>query len=405
MSERRSAVAYTLMLFAFCGALGRAQSRPQWVGTWAASPMLAEGGFKVLPFSGVTLREIAHLSVGGAQIRVRFSNEFGVDPLTISDAHAALSAGGAKIQDGTGRAITFGGASSVEIPPGAAIYSDPVDLAVAPLANVAVSFFVPAQVMRGETYHDFADQDNFIAEGDVAGAADLAQPTKLFSWYFFDGIDVPEVDGSRAIVALGDSITDGALSTHNANRRWPNLLAARLEQDKKLEHVSVLDEGIGGNRLLNDGYGPNALARLDRDVLAQNGVKYVIVLESINDIGRLFRLQAPYDEVTAQQLELGFQQIAGAAHQHGIRIFGATLTPFKGAPYYTEKGEQMREAVNEWIRTSGVFDGVIDFDKATQDPQNPLVFNPQYDSGDHLHPNDAGYAAMAAAIDLSLFAK
>ena len=374
-----------------------------WVGTWAASPMLAPGGFTVHPFAAVTLREIAHVSNGGEQVRVRFTNEFGLDGLTISDAHVALSAGGSAIKEGTDHALTFGGASSVRIPPGAAMYSDPVSMTVPALSDVAVSFYLPSQVMRGETYHAFADQDNWVVDGDVAGAATLTSPTSLRSWYFFDGIDVNAVEGARAIVTIGDSITDGAASTPNTNVRWPDVLAARLKQEKGLENVSVLNEGIGGNRVLNDQAGPSLLARLDRDVLAQNYVKYVIVLESINDIGRLARLMAPEDDVNAPMLEQGLKQLADAAHQHGIKAIGATLTPYGGAGYSSPKGEEVRKAVNDWIRTSGVFDAVVDFDKITQDPQNPDHFNPLYDSGDHLHPSDAGYKAMGEGIDLKLF--
>ena len=318
-------------------------------------------------------------------------------------------------------ALTFGGASSVRIPPGAAIYSDPTALEVAPLADLAVSFYLPSQVMRAETYHSFADQDNFEADGDKAGAATFGEvettagsaapqtttagATVLQSWYFLDGVDVKAAEGARAIVTIGDSITDGALSTRNANRRWPDVLAARLKQERGVTQVSVLNEGIGGNRVLNDGAGPSALARLDRDVLAQDGVRYVIVLESINDIGRLAHITAPEDDVTAQQLEQGLKQIADAAHEHGIKAIGATLTPYGGAGYRSDKGEQVREDLNNWIRTSGAFDGVIDFDRITRDPQGPDRFNPLYDSGDHLHPNDAGYKAMGEGIDLKLFAQ
>ena len=394
-----------LLLAMSAGSNAQTASGPEWVGTWATLPMAAEGGFDVHPFAAVTLREIAHISAGGERIRVRFTNEFGQYPLTIGGAHAALSAGGGAIKEGTDHALTFGGESSVVIPPGAAMYSDPVALTVTPLTDVAVSFYLPAQVMRGETYHNFADQDNYMADGDQTGASSLSNATVLQSWYFFDGIDVPGGDGGRAVVTLGDSITDGAHSTRNGNDRWPDVLAARLQQDGHLEHVGVLNEGIGGNRVLNDGAGPNALARLDRDVLAQDGARYVIVLESINDIGRFRHPQGPEDNVTTEQLEQGLKEIADAAHEHGMKAIGATLTPNGGAGFWSEKGEQTREAINNWIRTSGVFDAVADFDKITQDPQNPTHFNPVYDSGDHLHPNDAGYKAMGEGIDLALFGR
>jgi lysophospholipase L1-like esterase len=397
-------VAIALLMLS-TGAAGNAQSaqHPQWVGTWASSPMLAAGGFTVRPFAATTLREIVHVSNGGEQVRVRFTNEFGLDGLTVSDAHVALSAGGSAIKEGTDHAVTFGGVSSVRIPPGAAMYSDPVMLAVPALSDVDVSFYLPSQVMRAETYHQSAQQTNYVADGDVAGAATLSSPAEVRSWYFMDGLDVNAVEGARAIVTLGDSITDGAASTPNANRRWPNVLAERLKQEHGLENVSVLNEGIGGNRVLNDQAGPSALARLDRDVLAQDGVRYVIVLDSINDIGRLAHLTALEDDVTAPMLEQGLKQIAEAAHEHGIKAFGATLTPYGGAGYSSVRGEQVREDVNNWIRTSGTFDGVIDFDQITHDPQNPDRYNPLYDSGDHLHPNDAGYKAMGDGIDLKLF--
>ncbi len=385
---------------------GAAQSpKPQWVGTWAASPMRAQGGFSVRPLCGDTLREIVHISNGGQELRVRFTNEFGRDQLIIGDAHVAVSAGGGAIEPGTDHELTFGGAKGVSIPPGAVVYSDPVALALQPLSNVAVSFYLPPQVMRAETYHALGEQDNYVAGGDQTAANTLSQATTVESWYFLDGIDVPLLDGARAIVTLGDSITDGYHSTPNDNHRWPDILAARLKQDRSLDHVAVLNEGISGNRVLNDGAGPSALARLDRDVLAQDGVRYMIVLESINDIGRLARLTAPEDDVTAEQLERGLKEIVDAAHEHGIKVYGATLTPYEGAFYYSAKGEQVREAVNNWIRTSGTFDGVIDFDKITRDSANPKRFNPAYDSGDHLHPNDAGYKAMADGIDLKLFSR
>lgn len=384
----------------------RSQSAPQthWVGTWATSPVNAEG-VNIRLFSGVTMREIAHISLGGDQLRLRFTNEFGLDPLTISDVHVALGAGGGAIQPASDHAVTFGGATSISISPGAAIFSDPVSFTVAPLADVAVSFYVPPQIMRAETYHSAAHQDSYLAEGHAPSAPELPQPTVLPSWYFFDGIDVAAAPDARAVIAFGDSITDGSASTLNANRRWPDVLAARLQQDKRLVQIGVLNEGIGGNHVLYEGFGPNALSRFDRDVLAQSGARYMIVLESINDIGGLERVQAPWQAVTAQQLEFGLKQIVDRAHEHGLKIFGGTLTPYGGAGYFSDAGEQVREAVNDWIRTSGVFDGVIDFDKITRDPQNPTRFNPAYDAGDHLHPSDAGYKAMGEGVDLTLFAK
>ncbi|MGA2535608.1 MAG: SGNH/GDSL hydrolase family protein [Terracidiphilus sp.] len=393
-----------LMLVAHQRSFAEPGAAPRWVGTWSTSPMDADGGFRVHVFSGTTLREIVHISIGGKELRVRFTNEFGSDPLTIADAHLAISDGGASIQAATDHSITFGGSVTVKIPPGSALFSDPVSLETPAQSDVAISFYLPPQIMRTETFHDFADQNNFVSNGDVAGAASLAQPTTLASWYFLDGIDVPAAEAGRAIVALGDSITDGAHSTLNANRRWPDVLAARLLEKRSLGRVSVLNEGIGGNRIVNNGYGPSAVARLDRDVLGQDGVHYVIVLEGINDIGRLQRLQTPEDEITAQQLELGLSRIADAAHEHGIKAIGATLTPYGGAGYYSDKGEQIRRELNDWIRKSGIFDGVVDFDKITADPLNPNQFNPLYDCGDHLHPNDAGYKAMGEGIDLSLFA-
>jgi lysophospholipase L1-like esterase len=365
--------------------------------------MGAQGGFNVKVFSDTTVREVVHISAGGESLRVRFTNEFGSDPLTLNDAHVAVSAGGAAIKVGTDHPLTFGGAVTVQIAPGAAIWSDAVNLTAAPLSDVAISFHVPAQVMRAETYHAFADQENWMVQGDAAWAATLPSAVKLTSWYFLSGVDVAATDGSRAVVTLGDSITDGALSTVNANRRWPDVLASRLSQERGTEHVAVLNEGIGGNRVLNEGFGPAAVARLDRDVLAQNGAKYLVILEGINDIGRMQRMQAPEDEITAQAMELGLRQIADAGHLHGLKVYGATLTPYGGAGYYSDKGEQIREEVNQWIRTSGTFDGVIDFDQITRDPLNPNRFNPLYDSGDHLHPNDAGYKAMGEGIDLKLF--
>ncbi len=357
-------------------------------------------------FSGQTLRQIVHTTVGGTQTRVWFSNTFGSEPLHISTAHVALRAEGSTLQPGSDRALTFHHMASVTIPPGATIVSDPVALNVPPFSDLAVSLYFSEPAL-GATEHSLGLQTSYAVNGDSVDATTLpATAWPIKAWYFVSGVDV-YAPGDSAVVAFGDSITDGWRATADKNRRWPDVLAARLAADKNTSAAGVLgmvNTGIGGNRVLLDGYGPNALSRFNRDVLARSDARYLIVLESINDIGRYTEDHQQYGDL-AQRLEWGIAQMAAQAHQHGMRVFGATLTPYKGCGYYSEAGEAVREAVNQWIRTSHVFDGVVDFDRATRDPQHPLRFLPQYDSDDHLHPNDAGYKAMGDAIDLSLFTK
>jgi lysophospholipase L1-like esterase len=394
-----------------------AAARSPWVATWGAGMVAtAPGGGP--DFTGQTLREIVHSSVGGEQARVWFSNRFGTEPLHIGAAHIALSASGSVgtnpdgtpnqsgIQAGSDHTLTFNNMDSVVIPPGAEAVSDPVALNVPPLSDIAVSIYFPDHTMA-TTEHSDSNQISYRATGNLVGAADLggkSWPSK--PWYVVSGVDV-DAPGDSAVIAFGDSITDGAYATENENHRWPDYLASRLAADpgaKKAGVLGVVNVGIGGNRVLLDGYGPNAVSRIDRDVLSRSGARYVIILESINDIGRFTSDHQPYGDLT-QRLEAGIAQIAAQAHQHGIRVIGATLTPYQGCGYYSEAGNQVRNAVNEWIRTSPIFDGVADFDKAVRDPQNPQHFAAQYDSGDHLHPKDAGYEAMAGAIDLSMFTK
>jgi len=376
----------------------------EWVGTWAASPVNVSPKSDE-PVSDSTYRNIVHVSLGGSAVRVQLTNEFGAAPLKVGAAHIGAGASTGAVTAGTDHALTFGGRPTVEIPKGGFVVSDPVPMEVAALSDLAVSVYLPEQEVAASTCHSFAASTNYISKGDTTSAATVPDDAKkTYSWCFVKGIDVRAKDKkARAVVMFGDSITDGALSTRDANSRWPDLLAARLHANKKTANVAVLNQGIGGNRVLHDGYGPSAIARFDRDVLAQSGVKYLVILESINDIGRIAKPKEPGDEITAQDLIFGFSQLVTRAHQHGIKVYGATLTPYEGAGYFSAAGEQVRTAVNEWIRTGGVLDGVIDFDKATLDPAKPTWFSPSADSGDHLHPKDAGYKAMADSIDLGLF--
>jgi lysophospholipase L1-like esterase len=376
-----------------------------WVGTWATAPMAAANKPDGPGSADMTLRQIVHVSLGGAFTRVVLTNEFGTEPLTIGAVHVALSAGGSSIKLGSANAVTFGGSPTITIPPGALAVSDGFALTLPGGADVAVSLFVPAQTISKLSQHGFADQTSYMATGNVVSKSTLDGAKEFVNWNFLKGIDVRVAAEDGSIVTFGDSITDGAKSTRDANLRWPDILAGRLRADKKTAGLGVLNVGIGGNRILHDGTGPNALARFDRDVIAQAGVKYVVVLESINDIGHAFDAKKPYDIVSAADLIQGFAQMAERAHAHGIKIIGATLTPYVGAGYQSPEGEAARVAVNTWIRTSDMLDGVIDFDKATQNPANPTVFNPAYDSGDHLHPKDAGYKAMGESINLKLFTK
>src|SRR5882757_602085 len=401
-------VSLLLCLASLAPAASAAKKPDHWVGTWATSPVAANNPgakFGAPGTDGTTLREIVHLSLGGPSVRVIFTNEFGLDPLTIGAAQVALSSGASGITAGSPTPLTFGGQSSIIIPPGALIVSDPAPLKVAPFSNLAVSFFLPDQPVSQLTLHSFADQTNYLAPGNVISAATLDAPTEFFSWDFLKGIDVTADDKSASIVTFGDSITDGAHSTRDANARWPDILAQRLHDNKKTANLGILNEGIGGNRVLHDKAGTNALARFDRDVLAQAGVKYLVILEGINDIGNAQNPVHPKDVVSAQEIIVGLAQLTTRAHTHGIKVIGATLTPYVGAGYASPAGEAMRQAVNQWIRTTKDLDGVIDFDKATQDPANPAVFATANDSGDHLHPGDAGYKTMANSIDLSLFTK
>ena len=394
---------------------GRSAEAGGWIGTWAASPQpIWEADFFAplnIPRSlfNQTVRQIAHVSIGGSRVRVLLSNEYGTRPLTIGAAHIAVAGSGSSIVGGSDKALTFSGRATFTIPPGAPALSDPVDLTVAPLSNLAVSLFLP-EITPLTTFHWEGVQTAYIAPGNQTGETEIKGGETTKARLLLSEIQVDAPADARAIVTFGDSITDGANSTPDANHRWPDLLAERLQQAGNA-HVAVLNEGISGARILRDRMGVNALARFDRDVLDQAHADTVVLMMGINDIGWPGTILVPNGETapSADDIITGYKQLITRAHTHGMRIIGATLTPFEdtfhGNPlygYYDEEKEKKRQAVNEWIRTSGAFDGVIDFDAATRDPANPKHILPAYDSGDHLHPQDVGYKAMADSIDLNL---
>lgn len=378
-----------------------------WVATWAASPSIqnpdpAAMRTRKLEFANQTVREIVHTSIGGDTVRIKLSNVFGTQPVNVTASHIALSVGAGAIAAGSDRALTFSGKPAVSILPGALVLSDPVKLVVPVLGDLAVSLFFADTTMTS-TLHYSAQQNSYVAAGDATAAASLTDPQTVTSWSFLTAVDVQAPASTGLIVAYGDSITDGAKSAMDANHRWPNILANRLIAAKGPNKFAVVDAGIGGNKIISDAtgrniaYGVNGLARLERDALAQAGVRYLLLLEGINDLS---------SNASAEDLIAAMKQIIERCHENGIKVIGGTVTPAERAGARANglsDRETRRLALNDWIRNGKAFDGFVDFEKAVEDPAQPGVMAAAYDSGDHLHPNDAGYKVMGEAVDLGLF--
>jgi lysophospholipase L1-like esterase len=394
-----------------------------WIGTWYASPTArvdpaptaaaptppGTSGQSLLHFNNQTLRQIAHLTTGGSRLRLVFSNTFGTVPLTVGAASVALRDRDAAIVPPSSRPLTFGGKAQAIVPPGAILLSDVVNLTVPDFADLAIDLYLPddTSAMKSPiTTHPASWQTNYVSPpGNHVGEANMTvQATTRYrrgdglesaTWFFLARVEVLAPSDTGVVVAFGDSITDGTASGIDTNNRWPDHLARRFASAGI--HMAVLNAGIGGNRVLNEGNGPAALARFDRDVLAQPGVTAVIVLEGINDIGQARQNPSP----SGAELIAAHQQMIERAHARGLNIFGATLTPFEGAAYWTPEGEAKRQQLNDWIRRGKAYDGSFDFDAAVRDPEHPTKTQARFDAGDHLHLNAAGYQAVAAAIDLS----
>lgn len=378
----------------------------RWVPTWVTAQQLTEPRNEPPEpgFDNATVRQNFRISIGGESLRVRFSNVFGDAPLTIDSAAVALSAGGGAIVLDSSRSLTFSGAASVTIQPGAQWVSDVVDFAPPPMADLAVTLHTTT-APDGLTGHPGSRTTSYFGySGEPVDAPDLTESTHVDHWYFLSGVDVLTDKAASVVAILGDSITDGRGSTTNGNDRWPDRLSQRLRENPAPAQVAVLNQGIGGNRILRNGLGPSMLARLDRDVIAQPGVKWLIILEGINDLGSAAGARAQgRPAATAADIIAAFDQAITRAHDHGIKVYGATIMPYRECFYFSEQGEADRQTINDWIRHGGRFDEVIDFDLVARDPANPSMLRPELDTGDHLHLNATGLRTIADGIDLSLF--
>ncbi|AXC12496.1 secreted protein, putative [Acidisarcina polymorpha] len=386
-----------------------------WVGSWASSQQVPESGNQAPPgdLHDATLRQIVHLSIGGPLIRLRISNAFGTAPLHLTAVHIAhpLSPSTSRIDPASDRVVTFNQRTDVLIPMGAEYLSDSIAYPVLPLIDLAITMQIESAPGQ-ETGHPGSRATSYLAAGLPASAVELPTAHTADHWFFLSGVDVSATHESASIVVLGDSITDGHGATTNGNDRWTDDLSARLQQpaatNPATNRIAVLNQGIGGNRLLADGLGPNALARFDRDVLAQTGAHYLIILEGINDLGTLTRTgdatEGQHENLVREMIG-AYEQMILRAHAHGIKVLGGTIMPFSGSAYYHPgpANERDRQMVNAWIRAAGHFDAVIDFDKIMADPGHSDRLRSDYDSGDHLHPSPAGYRAMADAVPLDLF--
>jgi lysophospholipase L1-like esterase len=417
MAHARKNATILCLLLAFAavgGSLLNAQTVAKsqvWIASWGASQQIPEPQNALGPddLRDATVRQIFHLSAGGATIRVHLSNAFGSAPLHFTSVHVArsLSPASAAIDPASDRALAFAGSAEVTVPAGAEFVSDPVDYPAAALSDLAVTFHFHAPPAT-ESGHPGSRATSYYIHGDSVAAPDLKDAKHVDHWFQVSEIDVLASPGAASVVTLGDSITDGHGATTNGNDRWTDVLAARLQASAGTRNIGVSNQGIGGNHLLTDGLGPSALARFDRDVLAPAGVRWVIVFEGVNDLGGLARngeVSPAEHAAFVQRVIAAYEQIVIRAHAHGLRVYGGTITPYVGSDYYHPGplSEADRQAVNQWIRATGHFDAVIDFDSVVADPGHPDHLSPAYDSGDHLHPSPAGYKAMGTAIPLSLF--